>query len=188
MEGLARLCGRLLRAGNSQARLDIGIWRHSQQLSSLTTFARDMELWQGMYSLASKSVFSTGSQRHGNGESAAQYPAAMVKLSDAAIKRLRHVLDTAATKDETALRLTVEAGGCSGFSYKFDLGPGPTEDDYVVDCNGQRLVIDSVSHEFVKGATVDFADELIKSTFEVVDNPNAGSKCGCGSSFTPKDM
>lgn len=50
---------------------------------------------------------------------------------------------------------------------RFDLGPGPTEDDYVVDCDGQKLVIDSVSHEFVKGATVDFADELIKSTFEV---------------------
>ena len=51
--------------------------------------------------------------------------------------------------------------------HRFDLGPGPMQDDYVVDCNGQKLVIDSVSHEFVKGATVDFADELIKSTFEV---------------------
>ena len=50
---------------------------------------------------------------------------------------------------------------------RFDLGPGPTNDDYIVDCGGQKLVIDSVSHEFVKGATVDFADELIKSTFEV---------------------
>lgn len=50
---------------------------------------------------------------------------------------------------------------------RFELGRGPTEDDFVVDCGGQKLVIDSVSHEFVKGATVDFADELIKSTFEV---------------------
>jgi Fe-S cluster assembly iron-binding protein IscA len=50
---------------------------------------------------------------------------------------------------------------------RFDLGTGPTNDDYIVDCGGQKLVIDSVSHEFVKGATVDFADELIKSTFEV---------------------
>ncbi len=60
---------------------------------------------------------------------------------------------------------------------RFDLGSGPTEDDYVVDCDGQKLIIDSVSHEFVKGATVDFADELIKSTFEVHNSMPASCQC-----------
>ncbi|KAK9918570.1 hypothetical protein WJX75_005069 [Coccomyxa subellipsoidea] len=185
MEVFARSCGRLWRVGGLRSNSDACMCCQSQQLPSLTTFA---QLRQATQLPAGSRWFSTGSQRLGSAPVAADHPSAEVKLSDNAVKRLRQVLETSAGENETALRLTVEAGGCSGFSYKFDLGPGPTNDDYIVDCGGQKLVIDSVSHEFVKGATVDFADELIKSTFEVVDNPNAGGKCGCGSSFTPKGL
>ncbi|CAL5229086.1 g12342 [Coccomyxa viridis] len=111
-----------------------------------------------------------------------------VSLTESAIQRLQHLLATKARPDEKALRLTVEAGGCSGFSYRFDLDQGPKEGDAVYAYNGAQLVVDSVSLEFVRGATIDYAAELIKSNFEVVQNPNAEGSCGCGSSFNPKGM
>lgn len=114
--------------------------------------------------------------------------AAGVSLTDSAVERLQHLLATKARPDEKALRLTVDAGGCSGFSYRFDLDPGPKEGDAVFAYGGAQLVVDSVSLEFVRGATVDYAAELIKSNFEVVANPNAEGSCGCGSSFNPKGM
>lgn len=111
-----------------------------------------------------------------------------VSLTNSAIQRLQHLLATKARPDEKALRLTVEAGGCSGFSYRFELDPGPKEGDAVFAYDEAQLVVDSVSLEFVRGATVDYAAELIKSNFEVVTNPNAEGSCGCGSSFNPKGM
>jgi len=98
----------------------------------------------------------------------------------------------------TALRLTVEAGGCSGFSYVFALDAGPQKGDAVITVDGDAgsggssageggtLVVDPVSLGLVKGGTVDFVTELIKSGFEVTANPNADAGCGCGASFTPK--
>ena len=111
----------------------------------------------------------------------------------------------AAAARSAVLRLTVEAGGCSGFSYVFsldDAGPrtgdrtfgeeGPVE----VEGGGEEeeakrrplLAVDPVSFDLVRGATVDFEQELIKAGFEVVDNPNAEAGCGCGSSFAAKSF
>ena len=85
------------------------------------------------------------------------------------------------------LRLSVEGGGCSGFSYVFSISDEkPTEDDKCFETNGQVLVVDDVSLELVKGSTIDFTEDLIRRSFEVVDNPNAESGCGCGSSFAAK--
>ena len=86
------------------------------------------------------------------------------------------------------LRLSVESGGCSGFSYKFDMdseNPDPDE-DLVFTRDGAELVVDDVSIEFVKGATVDYEQELIRSGFAVLNNPNSESGCGCGVSFSAK--
>ena len=81
-----------------------------------------------------------------------------------------------------ALRVAVEGGGCSGFQYEIALDE-PREDDLVLEGGGQKVVVDPVSLPFLAGATVDFADELIGARF-VIDNPNATSSCGCGTSFS----
>ncbi|WP_106203753.1 HesB/IscA family protein [Aliiruegeria haliotis] len=81
-----------------------------------------------------------------------------------------------------ALRVAVEGGGCSGFQYEITLDE-PKEDDLVLEGQGQKVVVDTVSLPFLENATIDFADELIGARF-VVNNPNATSSCGCGISFS----
>ena len=87
------------------------------------------------------------------------------------------------------LRVTVEGGGCSGFQYVYtvDNTLPLNEDDQVFEKNGAKVVVDETSMEFIKGSTVDFVTELIRSSFAVINNPNAVSGCGCGSSFEMKD-
>lgn len=80
------------------------------------------------------------------------------------------------------LRLSVEGGGCSGFQYRFDLADAAEADDAVSETGGVRLVIDPVSLELVDGSTVDFVESLGGAAFKV-ENPQAASGCGCGSSF-----
>lgn len=80
------------------------------------------------------------------------------------------------------LRLSVEGGGCSGFQYKFELAGGAEADDAVAETDGVRLVVDSVSLDLVRGASVDFVESLGGAAFRVT-NPNAASGCGCGTSF-----
>ena len=81
-----------------------------------------------------------------------------------------------------ALRVAVEGGGCSGFQYEIALDE-PREDDLVLEGAGEKVVVDSVSLPFLADATIDFADELIGARF-VIENPNASSSCGCGTSFS----
>ena len=81
-----------------------------------------------------------------------------------------------------ALRVAVEGGGCSGFQYEIKLDD-PTDDDLVLEEQGQRVVVDSVSLPFLENATIDFTEELIGARFTIA-NPNASSSCGCGTSFS----
>lgn len=81
-----------------------------------------------------------------------------------------------------ALRVAVEGGGCSGFQYEIKLD-APAQDDLVLEGQGQKVVVDTVSLPFLAGATIDFTEELIGARF-VIDNPNASSSCGCGTSFS----
>jgi iron-sulfur cluster insertion protein len=81
------------------------------------------------------------------------------------------------------LRLSVEGGGCSGFQYKFGLAEAPEGDDTIVETDGVRLVVDSMSLDLVRGSEVDFVDSLGGQAFKV-QNPNAASGCGCGTSFS----
>ena len=78
------------------------------------------------------------------------------------------------------LRIAVDGGGCSGFQYAFsldaDAGVGPA--DVVFERDGAKVVVDDVSLEYVRGATVDYVEEMIKSSFAIVENPNAQSGCG----------
>jgi len=96
----------------------------------------------------------------------------------------RRVSAIAARQGKPALlRLSVEGGGCSGFQYRFDLAETPEADDAVAETDGVRLLVDPVSLDLVAGCTVDFVESLGGSAFQV-QNPNAASGCGCGSSFS----
>ncbi|TYB81342.1 HesB/IscA family protein [Maritimibacter fusiformis] len=81
-----------------------------------------------------------------------------------------------------ALRVAVEGGGCSGFQYDISLDD-PAEGDLVLEGEGEQVVIDEVSLPFLADAVIDFTEELIGARF-VVQNPNASSSCGCGTSFS----
>jgi len=81
-----------------------------------------------------------------------------------------------------ALRVAVEGGGCSGFQYEIDLDE-PKEDDLILEGAGEKVLIDSVSLPFLASAIIDFSKELIGARF-VINNPNASSSCGCGTSFS----
>ena len=81
------------------------------------------------------------------------------------------------------LRLAVDGGGCSGFQYRFGFADAPEQDDIVAETNGVRLVVDAISLDLVRGCAVDYVESLGGAAFRV-ENPNAASGCGCGSSFS----
>jgi iron-sulfur cluster insertion protein len=103
------------------------------------------------------------------------------KVTDRAFARLAEINEGA--KQAQALRVAVEGGGCSGFQYDIRLEDGAAEDDLVLEKNGQRVMIDPVSLPFLSNAVIDFSEELIGARF-VIENPNATSSCGCGTSFS----
>jgi iron-sulfur cluster insertion protein len=81
------------------------------------------------------------------------------------------------------LRVFVQGGGCSGFQYGFTFDEEQNEDDFVLENSGVTYLIDSMSYQYLNGARIDYKDELLGSQF-VIQNPNAESTCGCGSSFS----
>jgi iron-sulfur cluster assembly accessory protein len=104
-----------------------------------------------------------------------------VTLSDAAAKRIAAIVGAEAGK--RALRVSVEGGGCSGFSYKFDLTDAAQNDDIVVEKNNATVLIDSLSLVYMAGSEIDFVDNLLGQSFQI-NNPNAVASCGCGTSFS----
>ncbi len=85
------------------------------------------------------------------------------------------------------LRIEVDSGGCSGFQYNFIIEEGePNHDDKLFEQHSCRLVVDEASFEFLKGATVDFESDVMRTAFVVLQNPNSENACGCGSSFAVK--
>ncbi|MBX4926189.1 iron-sulfur cluster insertion protein ErpA [Rhizobium binae] len=104
-----------------------------------------------------------------------------VTLSDAAAKRIAAIIGAEAGK--SALRVSVEGGGCSGFSYKFDLADSAADDDIIVEKNDAKVLIDSLSLVYLAGSEIDFVDNLLGQSFQI-KNPNAVASCGCGTSFS----
>jgi iron-sulfur cluster assembly accessory protein len=100
------------------------------------------------------------------------------KVTPRAFDRL---VEIGAASDGKALRIAVEGGGCSGFQYEIALDE-PRPDDLVLEGAGQKVVVDQVSLPFLANAVIDFSEELIGARF-VINNPNASSSCGCGTSF-----
>ena len=107
--------------------------------------------------------------------------ASPVAVSARAAKRIAEILS--AEPQPAMLRLAVTGGGCSGFQYNFTLDDTRLDDDLVIERDGATVLVDPMSLEFLKGAELDFADDLIGAAFKV-HNPNASSSCGCGTSFS----
>jgi iron-sulfur cluster insertion protein len=108
--------------------------------------------------------------------------AANLSLSEAAAKRINQVV-AAENNPALMVRLEVLGGGCSGFQYRFGFDAVARDgEDVIIERNGARLVIDTVSLGFLKGSEVDYGESLMEAGFRV-RNPNATSSCGCGSSF-----
>jgi iron-sulfur cluster assembly accessory protein len=104
-----------------------------------------------------------------------------VTVSDAAFKRIAAIV--AKSNAGRALRISVEGGGCSGFSYKYDLADDATDEDLVIEKDGATVLIDQISLPYLDGSIVDFVDDLMGQSFQI-RNPNAVASCGCGTSFS----
>ena len=104
-----------------------------------------------------------------------------IDVTDAAFKRIATIV--AADPGKTALRVAVEGGGCSGFSYKFDLVEGRNDDDIALEKDGATVLIDDMSVVYLGGSVIDFVDDLMGQSFQI-KNPNAVASCGCGTSFS----
>lgn len=100
-------------------------------------------------------------------------------VTNRAFERLSEI---GANDDGKALRVAVEGGGCSGFQYDIRLD-AVAQDDLVLEGDGEKVIVDPVSLPFLSGAVIDFSDELIGARF-TIENPNASSSCGCGTSFS----
>jgi iron-sulfur cluster assembly accessory protein len=106
----------------------------------------------------------------------------IVQLTEKAASELKAYLDRQG-RPGAGLRIFVSAGGCSGLSYGMVVDDKVTDDDYVFEAGGAKVIIDRSSAPFIAGSTIDYkAEKLIGGGF-VVNNPNAVSTCGCGESF-----
>jgi iron-sulfur cluster assembly accessory protein len=104
-----------------------------------------------------------------------------VTVSARAAKRIAQILKSEPVP--SMLRIAVTGGGCSGFQYNFAIDDARADDDLVVERDGATVLIDPMSLDFLKGAEIDFVDDLIGQSFKI-NNPNATSSCGCGTSFS----
>ncbi len=104
-----------------------------------------------------------------------------VDMTEAAARRIASIV--AKEPGKTALRVAVEGGGCSGFSYKFDLTDARNGDDVAIEKDGATVLIDEMSLIYMGGSVIDFVDDLMGQSFQI-RNPNAVASCGCGTSFS----
>jgi iron-sulfur cluster insertion protein len=109
-------------------------------------------------------------------------PELQVTLTESAARRIAE-LKAKESAPHSFLRLAVSGGGCSGFQYGFSFDDDRRGDDLVFARDGVELVIDETSLDLVKGAEIDFVEDLMGAYFQV-RNPNAASSCGCGNSFS----
>ena len=109
----------------------------------------------------------------------------MIAISESATDQIKSLLVAEETPN-MFLRLSVKAGGCSGFSYGMGFDNEQSEQDKVMEFHGLKVVVDSESHKFLDGVQIDFKDSGMGGGF-TIENPNAVASCGCGQSFKAKD-
>lgn len=103
-------------------------------------------------------------------------------VTDAAASKVKALIEEEGN-DELALRVFVTGGGCSGFQYGFSFDEAVNDDDTVIEKDGVRLLVDSLSYPYLVGSEVDYKEGLQGAQF-IIRNPNASTTCGCGSSFS----
>ncbi|KAM1172685.1 hypothetical protein ACFX2I_022754 [Malus domestica] len=128
--------------------------------------------------LSSSFFYSSSSSAVEEASSSSPSPALdldSVHMTDTCVQRMKQL--QASEAEGKMLRLSVETGGCSGFQYVFDLDDKHHPDDRVFEKEGVKLVVDNISYDFVKGATVDYVEELIRSAFQLNDAYNGEHRC-----------
>lgn len=105
----------------------------------------------------------------------------ILELKPSAVEKIRDIL-AEENNPKIKLRIFVQGGGCSGMQYGFTLDEETNDDDFSMDFDGVPLLVDSMSSQYLQGATVDYKEDLMGSEFKII-NPNAQTSCGCGSSF-----
>lgn len=110
-----------------------------------------------------------------------QQGTAPLELSDSAVAKLKELI-AAEGNDDLMLRVFVSGGGCSGFQYGFTFDEHQNDSDMVVEKGGVTVLIDAMSFQYLMGASIDYKEDLEGAQF-LINNPNATTTCGCGSSF-----
>ena len=105
----------------------------------------------------------------------------MVQLTDNAAEKIKDLMIEEGNP-KLSLRMFVQGGGCSGFTYGFTFDGEQNDDDFVIEKNDVKMIIDAMSAQYLENATVDFKTEKFNQQF-VISNPDAKHTCGCGSSF-----
>jgi iron-sulfur cluster insertion protein len=106
----------------------------------------------------------------------------MITITESAQHKIVDVL-AEENDPQLKLRMFVQGGGCAGFSYGFTLDNEQAEDDWEVPAGETSVLVDSMSMQYVQGATIDYVEDLMGAQFKIL-NPQASSTCGCGSSFS----
>jgi iron-sulfur cluster insertion protein len=105
-----------------------------------------------------------------------------IEITESAITKIADIL-AEENNPLVKLRTFVQGGGCSGFQYGFTLDEETNEDDFVIEKPGVTILVDAMSMQYLQGATIDYKEDVMSSSF-VIQNPQAQSTCGCGSSFS----
>lgn len=105
-----------------------------------------------------------------------------ITFTDGAVAKIKEII-AEENNPNIKLRVFVQGGGCSGFQYGFTLDEETNEDDQVLEKDGVKFIVDSMSMQYLFGASVDFVEDLTGAMFKI-SNPNATTVCGCGSSFS----
>lgn len=106
----------------------------------------------------------------------------MITLTESAQFKIKELLCEESSTNQK-LRIFVQGGGCSGMQYGFTFDEQQAEDDFEITFNGGSMLVDYVSSQYLQGAVVDFKEDVMGSNFSI-ENPNATTSCGCGSSFS----
>lgn len=107
----------------------------------------------------------------------------MIDLQETAVAKLRELIAEEGNPD-LKLRIFVQGGGCSGMQYGFTFDEEQNEDDFDINIDGVGLLVDSMSAQYLQGAKIKYTEDAMGASFSI-DNPQAQTTCGCGSSFTP---